>query len=165
MSHDGLVKAAAQWLSKKHSVVVTEMSHSHPETPDAIGFSGSVSTLIECKTSRADFVADVKKSFRIRADVGMGNLRYFLAPPGVISGTELPPKWGLLELTGSKVRLMVKAQPQDCIKSSEVSLLVSAMRRLGPVPPFGCSVRFYTMPSRNRASVGIECDEFEVIPT
>lgn len=35
------------------------------EQPDAIGFGGYATVLVEAKTSRADFLADLKKPFRI----------------------------------------------------------------------------------------------------
>ncbi|MBB3017663.1 hypothetical protein FHR70_000703 [Microvirga lupini] len=69
------------------------------EVPDAIGFraAGSYddgSVVVECKTSRADFLADRKKAHRTTG--GCGNWRYFMAPEGLISPDELPPGWGLL---------------------------------------------------------------------
>ena len=52
--------------------------------------------LVECKTSRADFLADQAKPHRQAG--GVGNWRYYMAPEGIISVHELPDKWGLVEV-------------------------------------------------------------------
>lgn len=52
--------------------------------------------LVECKVSRADFLADKAKPHRHAG--GVGNWRYFLAPEGLIAPDELPAKWGLVEV-------------------------------------------------------------------
>ena len=60
--HTQLVKRTAAWLRGYHSVVITEMAAmDSSEEADAIGFRGGTTTLVECKTSRADFQADQKK--------------------------------------------------------------------------------------------------------
>ncbi len=50
--------------------------------------------LVECKVSRADFLADMAKPHRYSG--GVGNWRYYVAPEGVISPDELLAKWGLV---------------------------------------------------------------------
>lgn len=54
--------------------------------------------LIEVKTSRADFLADAKKSHRqcSTPDAALGNWRFYLCSEGLIEPAELPEKWGLL---------------------------------------------------------------------
>ncbi|GBQ90079.1 hypothetical protein GCM10007866_16160 [Gluconobacter albidus] len=71
------------------------------ESPDAIGYRVSDminggSTIVECKVSRSDFLADRKKPHRQTG--GMGKWRYFMCPEGLISPDELPDKWGLLHV-------------------------------------------------------------------
>lgn len=107
-THSQLCELAVNWLKRNHArgghgchVAVTECKSGHGgEMPDAIGWvytgghaDGSI--VVECKTSRSDFLADRGKPHR--AAGGMGNWRYFLAPEGLIKPDELPAKWGLVE--------------------------------------------------------------------
>ncbi|KJU81084.1 adenylosuccinate synthase [Ectopseudomonas oleovorans] len=107
MSHADLCAIAVKWLKRANSaggpgchVAVSECRSGWTgEVPDAIGFraAGSLddgSVVVECKTSRSDFLADRKKAHRTTG--GCGNWRYFMAPEGLISPDELPPGWGLL---------------------------------------------------------------------
>lgn len=108
LSHAALCKLAAAWLRRASSkggpgcqVAVSETHAGFiSETPDAFGLRYSDSTLIEVKVSRADFHADAAKPFR--AAGGMGLYRYYMAPAGLIRIDELPPKWGLLEVSPRK---------------------------------------------------------------
>ena len=75
------------------------------ECPDVIGWGGGISILIECKTSRRDFLADRRKCFRVKPELGMGDFRLFLAPPGIIHVADLPEGWGLLVAESGKVRI------------------------------------------------------------
>ncbi|TGG51058.1 hypothetical protein DAH22_00035 [Escherichia coli] len=80
------------------------------EQPDAMGFRNSASCLIEAKCSRADLLADRKKRFRKNPSLGMGDWRFFISEPGIISIEDLPPGWGLLHslisfcITSSQLR-------------------------------------------------------------
>lgn len=117
-THSQLCSMAVTWLRKSSgahacTIAVSEVkSGTDGEIPDAIGFrytgdkDGCV--VVECKTSRSDFLADLKKNHRQDAMgrelnekgvLGMGKWRYFLAPEGLISVDELPHKWGLLTVT------------------------------------------------------------------
>ncbi|MGH8159380.1 MAG: hypothetical protein ACREPQ_14765 [Rhodanobacter sp.] len=106
-THAELCQIARRWLLFPHSrgghgcqvaFVETRVGSLSGEIPDAIGFrvnewlNGSV--VVECKASRADFLADRKKPHRQSA--GMGRWRYFACPEGMIGVDELPPRWGLL---------------------------------------------------------------------
>lgn len=104
MTHADLVELAARWLRRKyHSTVVTSKSIMDSEEPDAIGWTANgISTLIECKRTRKDFLADAKKPWRVHPPLGMGFHRYFLAPAGIIKPSEVPDKWGLLEVVGGR---------------------------------------------------------------
>ena len=165
MKHARLVAMAADWLQVVHSVTITEMSSAGFETPDAIGFRGHDTTLIECKASRADFLRDRHKWFRAHPELGLGQKRYFLAPVGVIITADIPPKWGLLTAPDRggwrDIRIARKAQAQVRNMQHELELLVSAMRRIGRhVPPGkGVSVRFYRYSTRNTASLGVAVDD------
>ena len=68
------------------------------EQPDAMGFRNSASCLIEAKCSRADLLADRKKRFRKNPSLGMGDWRFFISEPGIISVEDLPPGWDYFTL-------------------------------------------------------------------
>lgn len=144
--HDDLVELAAKWLKGTAgcSVVLSEIVAYTVwgEIPDAIGWKSHNTILIECKTSRADFLADKSKAFRVNPAKGMGILRYFFAPAGLIRADELPPGWGLLEVADGKVRRIAGANPKQvsdawgywrhpehCVQSETVMLL-SGLNRI-----------------------------------
>lgn len=136
VTHKALVRSMAAWLRNAQgcTIVLAELSTYNAETPDCIGFysSGGGSVLVECKVSRSDFLADKAKSFRRYSEQGMGNLRYFAAPIGVIKPEDLPAGWGLIEVRDSlrSRRITVDPQRMEANKRAEVTMLVSAIRRL-----------------------------------
>jgi hypothetical protein len=183
MTHDELIEEGAKWLqSKGCSVVITDMTHGHTETPDCIGWRcNNVSVLLEVKVSRSDFLADKRKIFRhpLASNTALGNLRYYLTPEGLVDPSEIPDKWGLIELREPRGRqknrriVLVKGHApttaivhssdssmyQETNKVSEVSLLISAIRRVGQTCPEGVSVKAYTFQTKNRATLGVLEDE------
>ncbi len=134
MNHKELVKKATRWLeyNQRCTIVVNELTSSYlSERPDAIGFKGGFSTLIECKCSLADFHRDSKKYFRTESWFGMGNTRYYMAPVGMIDPDKLPPMWGLLEVYDSQIRIKHKGELfEEVNKTGEVAFLTSIIRRL-----------------------------------
>ncbi len=105
-THKQLVRRMAQWFKVRRdsAIVVTELSTAAGETPDLIVWqSGAVSTLVEVKVSRSDFLADKNKFFRRQEDYGMGDYRYYAAPRGLIKPEELPEGWGLFDVTEYRV--------------------------------------------------------------
>ncbi|MDQ2077549.1 hypothetical protein [Marinimicrobium sp. ABcell2] len=85
------------------------------ESPDCFGAKscGEETYLLEAKISRADFLSDRKKRFRINPEKGIGMFRYFLAPAGLISVDELPEKWGLIEVhSRNKIRVVAGKPPK-----------------------------------------------------
>lgn len=144
LAHADLVLRAARWLRNTRgcSVVFTEFACSGGEIPDAIGWQYQHSILVECKTSRSDFMADKNKPWRRMPELGMGLERYFMVPEGIITPTDLcgldarlqfaRSKWGLLWVCKNQVRVMKKAEGfgvRDRIR--EVGFLVSMLRRAG----------------------------------
>jgi hypothetical protein len=113
LTHREMCDIAVKWLKRPASrqgpgcqFAFSESRGSwEGEIPDAIGFRAGVfneaSVLVEVKVSRSDFLADVKKPHRLEPAKGMGAYRYFMAPEGLIKVEELPPKWGLVEVTRS----------------------------------------------------------------
>lgn len=155
-SHAQLVVVAAQWLKRKCSVVVTELVTTG-ETPDAIGWQGTRSTLVECKVSVTDFWADRKKFFRQNSWQGIGQHRYFLTPVGLLDVKDLPPKWGLLESTPCGVCVVRKSETfEDTNHRHEIAILLSCLRRIGSTSPKGVSIRHYTIASKNTATLATE---------
>lgn len=146
MTHTELVRAAGRWLrgTAGCSMVLEELvaTTSNGEQPDAIGWWCGKTLLVECKASRADFMADQKKRFRQRPERGMGQFRYFMAPEGLLRPEEMPPRWGLLEvLANSKIRRVSGLRPksyadhsmwefEDRAVSCETTMLLSALQRI-----------------------------------
>jgi hypothetical protein len=135
MTHQALVQKAVGWLrSYGCGVVLSEQSCASGEVPDAIGWKRAChSVVVECKVSRSDFLVDREKSFRRKAQTGMGCERYYLAPSGLIDTQELPPGWGLLELRRAGVnRVLVSSMK---LRSGigfryEMNLLLASLRRV-----------------------------------
>lgn len=156
LKHAQLVEIAKKWLQKKHSIVISEMATSGEE-PDAIGWRGRTSTLVECKASISDFKADAQKYFRCHPEMGIGQYRYFCAPVGLIKLESLPERWGLIECNGESVREVRKAELFDVYDlRSEIGILISTIRRIGQTAPKGVSIKYYTFETQNRATLGID---------
>ena len=122
-----------------HAVVPELKTWCTNEAPDVIGWKASLRkdypdaecTVIECKTSRADFLADRAKPFRKDPTLGMGGWRWMFTPVGLVKPTELPEGWGLAECTERGVRKVHK--PKEFLVHNwraEALLLVSCLRRV-----------------------------------
>ena len=135
MTHPKLVILAVAWLRRyRCGVVLSEQACISGEMPDAIGWKKSChSVLVECKTSRADFLADRDKPFRQHPETGVGSERYYFAPKDLIRIEELPRGWGLLEVSAREV-LRVKASARDLRSETgfqyEMNLLLASLRRV-----------------------------------
>ena len=108
MTHAELVERAARWLRNtvKCGVVSTGNYNVGRSIPDAIGWTSCLSYVVECKTCRSDFMRDAKKFHRRYPECGMGNVRYYMTPPGLLGPDELPEHWGLLEAHANQVRVV-----------------------------------------------------------
>jgi hypothetical protein len=135
MTHAQLVEQAVAWLrSYRCGVILSEQACISGEMPDAIGWKrASRSVLVECKISRADFLADRGKPFRQRSDLGLGCERFYLTPPALLEPEELPAGWGLLEVRKRKVE-MVRRSARDLRTTDglayEMNLLLASLRRV-----------------------------------
>lgn len=140
--HDQLVEIADRWLKRKGCQVrITDQMRASTlsgEQPDNVGWRDGLSLMIECKTSRGDFLADQKKRFR-RTREGMGDWRFYLCPEGVITPEDLPEGWGLLWVKNGKVQEITgvpantqwwSRKPFEGNKRDETILLTSALRRV-----------------------------------
>ena len=129
-SHKDLVFFAARWLRSRCSLVFCEMATHMNETPDVIGWQSGVSTLIECKVTRGDFLKDQKKFFRRQPQVGLGVHRYYLCPAGVIMNKDLPSGWGLIWMKGVRPKVIVYAGHYfETNPQGEIRFLASMLRR------------------------------------
>jgi hypothetical protein len=135
--HAHLVALAADWLRYRYGcgIVLSEQYCATGEVPDVIGWKASCqSVLVECKVSRADFLADANKSCRLHSDEALGSKRLYLAPAEMIAPGELPKHWGLLECKGRDVQLVVKPGRTDLRSAAglmkEMNLLLASLRRV-----------------------------------
>ena len=70
--------------------------------PDIIGFNHELSTVIDIRTKRSDFL---RRRFAMQdlPDTALGNVRFFLTPIRMLRRDELPEGWLLLEYTGATI--------------------------------------------------------------
>lgn len=135
MTHSQLVQRAVEWLRRyRCGVILSEQACASGEMPDAIGWKRAChSVLIECKVSRADFLADREKPFREKSRLGMGCERFYLGPANLLRVDELPQGWGLLEYHNRKIALTHPAAKN--LRTSlgfrhEMNLLLASLRRV-----------------------------------
>ncbi|ELA3332430.1 hypothetical protein RFL90_003535 [Klebsiella pneumoniae] len=145
LTHDELCQIACRFLQNNgfkvafHDRFIAAVATG--EQPDAIGFRNLASCLIEVKCSRADFLADRKKHFRIEPSKGMGDWRFFMAEPGFIEVSDLPPGWGLLHVRNGRVYKVHgwpgnalwcsrEHKPFQANKQAECDYMYSALRRI-----------------------------------
>lgn len=135
MTHCQLVEKAVRWLrSYRCGVILSEQACASGEMPDAIGWKRAChSVLIECKISRADFLADREKPFRQKLHLGMGCERFYFTPAGLLRAEELPMGWGLLELRGRDISVARQGAKNLRTASGfrhEMNLLLASLRRV-----------------------------------
>jgi hypothetical protein len=135
MTHAQLVEKAVRWLRwYRCGVVLSEQACASGEMPDAIGWKRAChSVLVECKITRADFLADRAKPFRQKPEKGVGSERFYLTPPGLLKTEELPAGWGLLEFRRGRVE-MVHPSAKNLRTATgfryEMNLLLASLRRV-----------------------------------
>lgn len=135
MTHDELVERAIKWLKStgRCGVAVPKLVTWCDEQPDALGWRsrGAICILIECKTSRADFLVDQNKYFRRAPWDGIGNKRYYMTPPGIVGLHELPELWGLLEVQGKIVQKVKESGDFEIADHNfkSVAFMYSLLRR------------------------------------
>ncbi len=135
MTHGQLVERAVRWLrSYRCGVVLSEQACVSGEMPDAIGWKrANHSVLVECKVTRADFLADCGKPFRQKPEQGVGCERFYFTPPALVKREELPSGWGLLELRQGRIELVQNSAKN--LRSAaglryEMNLLLASLRRV-----------------------------------
>lgn len=133
MTHAELVALGVRWLRDRQRclAVISEnvTAWSTGECPDGFGINGRRETvLVECKASRADFLADRRKKFRALPGLGVGVKRYFLAERHVVGDLDLPERWGLLVPVDGRLRCRIKAEAQPANRDAEFELLFNVVR-------------------------------------
>lgn len=125
----------AEPFEMPNKYVAVELVTLTAENPDIWATNGYQTTLVEVKTTHADFLADQKKWVRSEAadiaDKCLGNFRYYLCPKGVINENELPNKWGLLVYDGKRITKVKPAKYQKSSTDAELLVVTSIMRRCG----------------------------------
>ena len=135
MTHAQLVEKAVRWLRHyRCGVVLSEQACVNGEMPDAIGWKRAChSVLVECKVTRADFLADRCKHFRQKPGHGVGSERFYLTSSSLVRVEDLPAGWGLLEVRGRGVE-MVRASCKNLRTAAgfrcEMNLLLASLRRV-----------------------------------
>jgi hypothetical protein len=135
MTHAQMVERAVRWLRLyRCGVVLSEQACVSGEMPDAIGWKrANHSVLVECKLTRADFLADRGKSFRQQPERGVGSERFYLTPPALVKLEELPAGWGLLEFRRGRIEV-VRASAKNLRTAAgfryEMNLLLASLRRV-----------------------------------
>lgn len=135
VTHAELVQRAVRWISKSQGcgVYFAELSTYASSIPDVIAWKwgGGICHLVECKTSRSDFLRDEKKGHRRRGKTP-GSRRWYFTPPGLLRPEEVEAiGWGLVEVHAKSCRVVVDAphvvEGRD--RKEEIALLFSACRR------------------------------------
>ena len=136
MTHAQLVEKAVAWLRNYGcGIVLSEQACVSGEVPDAIGWKRACrSVVVECKLSRSDFLADRAKPFRQKSELGLGCERWYLTPVGLLSPSDLPRHWGLLDCRAGKLRVVVKPSRHNQRTPTglmyEMNLLLASLRRV-----------------------------------
>jgi len=135
VTHAQLVEKAVRWLrAYRCGVILSEQACASGEMPDAIGWRRAChSVLVECKISRADFLADREKPFRQKSHLGMGCERYYFAPAGLLRAQDVPGGWGLLEYRNREVAMVHPADKNLRTAAGfrhEMNLLLASLRRV-----------------------------------
>src|SRR5258708_29061212 len=133
MTHSQLVEKEVRWA--RHywcRLEVSEQAWVRGEMPDAIGLKRAwPSVLVECKVTRADFLDDRAKPFRLKPESGVGGERFYLTPASLLRREELPAGWGLLEVRGHRVE-MIHASAKNLRTATgfrhEMNLLLASLR-------------------------------------
>lgn len=140
ISHDELIERAERWLKNTFHcrvVLVELVAYTLTgETPDVIGWVNNRSILVECKSNRADYLADKKKRARQEGFRALGHWRFYLTPPNIIMPSEIPEGWGIYEVQRRTVNYRggakyanAKIAPFNSDRESEVAMLLSALAR------------------------------------
>ena len=155
ITHDWLVALAVKALvSRKCVAYITEptgWSLDRGERPDAIGWRhDGQCVVVECKTSRTDFLADRAKAHR--ASLGLGHERFYLSMPGVVRPADVPEGWGLLHVAAKGAVCVVPAPVRDAHDDQRAGLvLLHLVRRACDYKPHRLLAKINDERAKSRA--------------
>lgn len=135
MTHRELVIRGVKWLKNtshykyRSPIILPEYSCSAHSIPDVIGMSSDRTTVLECKVSRSDFMADFKKSHRSFIDQ-LGNSRFYLVTANLIRPEEINNGWGLLYCYDNKITVQKESEWFTNTRAQEYRILYSLIRRI-----------------------------------
>ena len=132
-THATLVERAAHWLARDAGIVLTTISGPHrEEQADVFAASrgGDETTVIECKQSRADFLADLDKPHRAVGVLALGNRRLYYTVAGLVKPEEVPEPWGLVYLTPSGNKTVKYARRVESNRKAEYGLMWTALYQI-----------------------------------
>jgi hypothetical protein len=137
MTHDDLVKRGVNWLRNnqvsemRFPIVLPEYKCYANSIPDVIGLNHHITAVIECKVSKADYLADYHKGHRHHL-FQLGSYRYYLCPAGLIEPSEVNGGWGLLYCHQYKITIKKESErfPIEQTRPQEYQVMYSLIRRL-----------------------------------
>lgn len=139
-------------MKYRYAYVFSEFVASALERPDVIGWYYGMSMVVECKRTRADFLADRGKPHMFDATSGMGRRRYYVVPEGLVTVDEVPAWCGLAYAKGRTIVTVKEAPLREISQGAaieECSILTSAIRRHRlKVPWHEKKCRFETVETR-----------------
>lgn len=134
ITHDELVKRAVRWMKNSYGcgVAVPELVTYAKENPDAVGWkdNGQTTVIIECKTSKSDYIADQEKTTRRNPKLCAGDIRYYFTPPNLLRPDEIDPVWGLLECGTRSVKKIKEAIRVNGDPQESKIMMYSLLRRV-----------------------------------
>ncbi len=137
MTHAELISRGINWLKNnqvstmRFPIILHEYRCYANSIPDIIGMNHNRTAVIECKISRADYLADQKKGHRHYC-FQLGNLRYYLCPVGMLKPEEINGGWGLLYCHPHRITLEKESNifTKEQTRQEEYRVMYSVIRRL-----------------------------------
>ena len=137
MTHEELIKRGVKWLKNnqistmRFPIILPEYRCFANSIPDIIGLNHYRTAVIECKVSRADYLADQHKGHR-HYRFQLGNYRYYLCPVGLLLPNEINNGWGLLYCHPHKITIEKQAVEFSIeeTRKEEYQVMYSIIRRL-----------------------------------
>ena len=115
-------------------MVLSEQACLSGEMPDAIGWKRAChSVLVECKLSRADFLADRDKPFRRKQEMGLGCERFYLTPSGLLRPKNCRRAGACSNATTAKSKSSTARHGTCALRLAfayEMNLLLASLRRV-----------------------------------
>lgn len=148
-THKQLEEVGAKWLARcgywwscKRIAIEPASASPGSERPDVIGFSSFLkgsTHVIECKTTRGDFLRDFRKKWRTEGEKPMGSYRWWLCEWGVITFADVNGSAdGLLWVTATGhvhiARYPFRRSKEERNVSGELSVLYTMLNKEAEKP-------------------------------